>query len=128
MRRDDTGRPFCTLGAGPRAGLLHLEFNRAYDLGDPASFEEDIPCRDLREENARIAALLEAAEAYGQGLAFAAWSRISGPGYNCNSMITELGQRASLPRPAFTRYFLLCPGIGTGLPTDAFVHGLVEVH
>jgi hypothetical protein len=119
-RRDGGGRPYCTLGAGPRGGLLFLEFNRAYDLGDPASFEEAIPSRDLGEENARIAALLEAAESYGQGLAFAAWSRISGSGFNCNSMITELGRRAALPGPQFTRHFLLCPGIGKGLPGDAF--------
>ncbi|HTA16479.1 MAG TPA: hypothetical protein VK786_01885 [bacterium] len=117
---DADGTPYCTLGAGPREGKLFLEFNRSYDLRDPVSFEEPIPCRDAVEENARISALLDAAGAYGQSLEFAAWSRISGPGYNCNSMIHELAGRAGLPGPDFARHFLLCPGIGRGLPKTAF--------
>ena len=117
---DADGTPYCTLGAGPRDGKLFLEFNRAYDLRDPVGFEEAIPCRNVGEENARISALLDAAGAYGQSLDFAAWSRISGPGYNCNSMIRELAERAGLPGPGFARHFLLCPGIGRGLPKTAF--------
>jgi hypothetical protein len=117
---DADGTPYCTLGAGPRDGKLFLEFNRAYDLHDPVGFEERIPCRDAAEEDARISALLDAAGAYGQSLAFAAWSRISGPGYNCNSMIHELALRAGQPGPAFARHTLLCPGIGRGLPKAAF--------
>jgi hypothetical protein len=119
-RRDDAGRPYCTLGAGPRDGKLYLEFNRAFDLGDPVGFEEAVPCRDGAEENARISALLDAAGAYGQTLEFAAWSRVSGPGYNCNSMIRTLAERAGQPLPVFAGHALLCPGIGRGLPGSAF--------
>jgi hypothetical protein len=97
---DADGTPYCTLGAGPRDGKLFLEFNRAYDLRDPVGFEEPILCRNADEENAHISALLDAAGAYGQSLEFAAWSRISGPG--------------------FARHTLLCPGIGRGLPKTAF--------
>jgi len=117
---DADGLPYCTLGAGPRDGKLFLEFNRGYDLRDPVGFEEAIACRDAVEENARLSALLDAAAAYGQSLEFAAWSRISGPGYNCNSMIRELAERAGQPGPGFARHTLLCPGIGRGLPKSAF--------
>jgi hypothetical protein len=117
---DEAGRPYCTLGAGPRDGKLFLGFNRAFDLGDPVGFEEAIPCLDDGQESVRIAALLDAAEAYGQSLDFAAWSRLSGPGYNCNSMIRTLAGRAGLALPAFARHLLVCPGIGRSLPKEAF--------
>ncbi|HTB22960.1 MAG TPA: hypothetical protein VK914_09660 [bacterium] len=120
IRRDAAGSSYCTLGAGPRAGKLFLEFNRGFDLGDPVGFEEPIPCADALEENGRISALLEAADAYAQALDFTAWSRISGRGYNCNSMIRALAGRAGLPRPRFGRHLLLCPGLGRGLPPSAF--------
>jgi len=119
-RRDAAGRPYCTLGAGPKDGNLFLEFNRGFDLRDPASFTEAIPCRDLAEENARIASLLASHAAYGQALPFAACSRVSGPGYNCNSMMRSLADRAGVPTPAFARHMLLCPGTGRPLPPTAF--------
>jgi hypothetical protein len=118
--RDAEGRPYCTLGAGPRDGKLALAFNRPTDLRDPVSFEEPIPCSGLEQENARIAALVRAFGDYSQELPFAAFSRVSGPGYNCNSMSRELARRAELPPPGFAAHFLLCPGIRRGLPREAF--------
>jgi len=119
-QRDAAGSAYCTLGAGPRDGKLYLEFNRGFDLGDPVGFEEPIPSADSAQENLRIATLLDAADSYGQELEFAAWSRISGRGYNCNSMVRTLAGRSGLPRPRFSRHLLLCPGIGRGLPDTAF--------
>lgn len=117
---DEGGRTYCTLGAGPRLGKLFLAFNRGYDLGDPVAFEEEAPRLEGGSEDERIAALLDAAQAYRQELEFSAWSRVSGRGYNCNSMVHELAARAALGLPRFARRFLLCPGIGRGLPGDAF--------
>jgi hypothetical protein len=74
----------------------------------------------VEEENARIEALFKAAEAYGQSLAFTAWTRVSGRGYNCNSMIHALAARAGLDMPRFSRRLMLCPGAGRGLPESAF--------
>lgn len=117
---DGAGRRYCTLGAGPKEGKLFLEFNRSYDLGDPVSFEEPLPGPVGDEENARIAALLASFDAYDQSLEFAAWSRVSGPGYNCNSMTASLARRAGMPGPGFARHRFLCPGLGRRLPKEAF--------
>ncbi len=119
-RLDDGGRPYCTLGAGPVAGRLFLEFNRGFDLADPVGFEERAGTEGPGGEDGAIAALLEAAAAYGQGLTFSSLSRISGPGYNCNSMVHELAARAGLGLPRFARVWMLCPGIGRRLPPRAF--------
>ncbi|MGH7442956.1 MAG: hypothetical protein ACREKE_09820 [bacterium] len=124
--QDKEGRYYCTLGAGPREGKLFLEFNRHFDLGEPVSFEGALAPTDggvrgdTDWENLRIEALLVAASAYEQGLGFTAWSRVSGGGYNCNSMIHELAARAEVFLPSFSRIVMLCPGVGKGLPPAAF--------
>jgi len=120
---DAQGRFYCTLGAGPQGGKLVLEFNRNFDVHDPVSFEEPCACRDLADENARILALLDAATAYNQALDFTAWSLRTGRGYNCNSMMRALADRAGLDTPKFSRHLLLCPGIERGLPPQAFGPG-----
>ena len=119
-RRDAAGRPYCTLGAGPRDGYLALEFNRKFDLEDPITFEEAVVFRDADEEAAVIEAVLKAALCYDQSLRFAAWSRVTGNGYNCNSMVRELADRAGIPTPAYAWKFMLCPGFGRGLPGRVF--------
>jgi hypothetical protein len=122
-QRDAEGRVYCTLGAGPKEGKLRLEFNRGFDLGDPLSFAEPIASRGGPEEDARIAALLESFDAYGQDLDFAAVSRLTGPGYNCNSMVRSLAERAGMPPPHFARHPFLCVGLGRALPQGAFKDG-----
>jgi len=123
LRRDAEGMPYCTLGAGPRDGRLVLEFNRGYDLGDPVSFEEPIPSSGVAEEDARVDALLAAFGAYTQDLDFAAWSRVSGRGYNCNSMVSSMARRSGMPLPGFARHGFLCPGLGIELPAKSFRSG-----
>jgi hypothetical protein len=114
--RDAAGKAYATLGAGPKEGKLALEFNRSFDLKDPVSFEAPCLSKDIEEENRRIEALLRASDTYQNQLPFNAWGPFTGPGYNCNSMMSALADQAKMPRPRFAFRFMLCPGIFRPVP------------
>jgi hypothetical protein len=118
--RDDAGRVYATLGAGPKDGKLVLAFNRPTDLGDPVSLEERLPVDGMVAENAAIEALIAAAARYRNHLPFVAWSQISGKGYNCNSLMAALCEDTGLPVADFAKWFLVCPGIYLRVPRIEF--------
>jgi hypothetical protein len=116
VQKDREGRPFTTLGAGPKEGKLYLEYNRGYDLNDPVSFEAEAPSQDLAEENRRIEILFVTAKKYPQDLRFSTLGPWTGPGYNCNAMIASLAREAEIPLPAFVYRFMLCAGVIRKVP------------
>ena len=119
-QRDDAGRAYCTLGAGPVDGKLVLAFNRPPDLGDPISFEEALPLAGPDAENRAVEALLARAAQYPNHLAFRNWSRVTGRGFNCNSMMAALLRDCGLPWPRFVRIHMCCVGYRQRVPKRAF--------
>lgn len=119
-QRDDAGRAYCTLGAGPVDGKLVLAFNRVPDLTDPIGFEEALPLAGPDAENRAVEALLARAAQYPNHLAFRNWTRVTGRGFNCNSMMAALLRDCGLPWPRFVRIHMLCVGYRQRVPKREF--------
>jgi hypothetical protein len=118
--RDAAGLAYCTLGAGPVAGLLVLAFNRPTDLADPISFEEALPLAGPDAENRSIQALITRAGQYPNHLRFSNWTRVTGRGFNCNSIMASLVKDCGLPWPRFVRIHWLAVGYHQRVPKKAF--------
>jgi hypothetical protein len=122
-QRDDAGRAYCTLSAGPQDGRLVLAFNRVQDLTDPISFAEALPLAGPDAENRAIRALILRSGQYGQHLRFSNWTRITGTGFNCNSMMASLVRDCGLPWPRFVKKHMLAVGFHQRVPKREFREG-----
>ncbi len=118
--RDAKGHAYATLGAGPLADKLRLEFNRQPDLRDPISYEAPGAMVDEKIENRLIEALLADARAYDQERPFTTWSPFGGKGYNCNALISALLARQGLHPATFARPLLRCAGLYRPVPNKYF--------
>jgi len=119
-QRDAAGRYYCTLGAGPQGGKLVLAFNRPTDLADPISFEEALPLAGHDAENRSIQALIDRAAQYPNHLPFSNWTRVTGRGFNCNSLMAALVKDCGLPWARFVKKHMLAVGYHQRVPKKEF--------